>query len=238
MVPDAAAALLQLHARVDELGGTLFVSDCYRSPEVQGKARKKYERWLAAGKPSPRSAEYDKTTMKGAFVSRPGRSNHNAGRAVDLDHMHAAPDDVPRNEKLDWLWDVAIPLGWKPIIKSPREGQSEAWHFDFLGPWQVVRDRLDYGQTAMCGVLDHGGGEDLYDRAWERWVQAQIHRAGPDIGDVDGWFGRMTKAGADALGIEYLFAPKYTHHRVFLPAEREALEAALIALPSVGTSVA
>lgn len=234
LTPDAGEALYRLHARVSEEGGTLLVSDCYRSPEVQAKARKKYENWVAAGKPSPRTDAYDRKTMKGAFVSRSGRSNHNAGRAVDLAHMLAAPESVPRDKKLDWLWDIAIPIGWKPIIKSPREGQSEAWHFDFLGPWQVVRDRLDYGQTAMAGVLDHGGGVDLYARPWERWVQAQIHRVGPvDIGDIDGLFGSMTLAGIEELGLTSLFGPRYKHHRVFLPEERKVVEDALIALPDL-----
>ena len=236
LTPDAAEALYKLHLGVKEAGGELLVSDCYRSPEVQGKARKKYENWVAAGKPKRSSDEYDKATMKGAFVSRPGRSNHNAGRAVDVAHMLAAPDDVPRKEKLDWLWDIAIPIGWRPIIKSPREGQSEAWHFDFMGPWSIVRDRLDYGQTAMAGVLDSGGGKGLYARPWERWVQAQIHRVGAvDIGDIDGHLGKMTLVGIKALDLVSLFDPEYSHHRVFLPEEREAVEAALMALPTLHT---
>ena len=232
LVPEASLALFGLHARVSELGGTLLVTDSYRSAEVQGKARKKYETWVAAGKPSPRTADYDKKTMKGAFVSRPGRSNHNAGRAVDLAHMLAAPEDVPRNEKLDWLWEAAIPLGWRPIIKSPNESQSEAWHFDFWGELAHVRDRLDYGQSAMVGVLDIGKGKGLYDRLWERWVQAQLHRIGPDVGDVDGYLGKLTKAGIEELGLLDLFAPRYAIGRVFTPLERKAVEAALMALPS------
>ena len=218
MTPDAAAALLALSKACAAKGGSLLITDCFRSVAFQAKTRKRYENWLAAGKPSPRTAAYDKKTMKAAFVSRPGRSFHNSGRAVDIAHMLAAPDDVPRNEKLDWLWDVAKPLGWAPIIKDPREGQSEAWHFDFRGPWQGTFDRLGYGQGAMCGVLDLGLGEDVYPRAWERWVQAQIHRAGHDIGDVDGYWGRMTKAGAESLGVA-------------LDASREQIAAALMEAP-------
>jgi len=219
MTPDAAAALLALSKSCAENGGQLLISDCFRSVEFQAKTRKKYENWLAAGKPSRRSAEYDKKTMKGAFVSRPGRSFHNCGRAVDIAHMLAAPDDVPKDQKLDWLWDVAKPLGWAPIIKDPREGQSEAWHFDWRGPWQPVYERLGYAQTAMCGVLDLGLGEDVYARAWQRWVQAQIHRGGHDIGDVDGYWGKLTEAGAEALDIDLGLA-------------RDVLADALCALPS------
>jgi len=235
MAPDAAHALFLLHARVSELGGTLLITDAYRSADSQRKARQKYQNWLTAGKPARSSEAYDKQTMKSSFISRAGRSFHNAGRAVDIAHMLAAPDDVPKKEKLDWLWDAAIPLGWRPIIKSPREGQREAWHFDFMGPWLPVYERLGYAQAAMCAVLDLGLGKDLYDRPWERWVQAQIQRAGEDIGDVDGWFGKMTKAGAENLGIGHLFYARDERHGSFLPVERVALEKALVALPDAAT---
>lgn len=228
MTCDATGALLLLHKGVSELGGTLLITDAYRSAQVQRAARAKYETWLAAGKPSPRTDFYNKKTMKAAFVSRPGRSFHNAGRAIDIAHMYAAPESVPRDKKLDWLWDVAKPLGWRPIIKAPNESQSEAWHFDFMGPWASTYDRLGYGQAAMCAVLDLGHGIALYSRPWKRWVQAQIHRAGQDIGDVDGLWGKRTRGGAEALGVERLLG------------ERIALSEALCALitPPQPSSVA
>ena len=233
LVPEASAALFNLCESVRAQGGTLLVTDAYRSAEAQDKARKKYETWVAAGKPSPRTGAYDKKTMKAAFVSRPGRSNHNAGRAVDLAHMLAAPEDVPSGVKLDWLWALAIPLGWRPIIKDPREGQSEAWHFDFWGELAHIRDRLDYGQSAMAGVLDIGGGVGLYSRLWERWVQAQLHRIGPDVGDIDGYLGKRTRAGMEELGLP--FAPKSIWQEkrdYFTPAEKAVVEEGLLALPS------
>jgi hypothetical protein len=207
MTPDAAAALLELSEACLAKGGSLLITDCFRSVEFQAKTRKKYENWLAAGKPSASDPAYDSKTMKRAYVSRPGRSFHNSGRAVDIAHMLAAPEDVPKDQKLDWLWEVAKPIGWSPIIKDAREGQSEAWHFDFRGPWQSTFDRLGYAQGAMCAVLDLGLGEGIYERAWERWVQAQIHRCGNDIGDVDGYWGKLTKGGAEALGVD-LAAPR------------------------------
>ena len=195
LVQEAADALAALHDACAADGGTLRVSDCLRSIEDQAKARKKYENWLAAGKPSRGSSAFDAKTMKAAFVSRPGRSFHCTGRAVDLAHMQAAPDSVAQNLKLDWLWERAKPLGWRPIIKTADEGKSEAWHFDFLGPWAPVLDRIGYEQTAICGVLDLGLGEDVFARAEERWIQAQLHRVGQDVGDVDGYLGKNTYAG-------------------------------------------
>ncbi len=221
MTPDAAEALGRLQDAVAGGGGSLQVSDCFRSIADQKRARGKYENWLAAGKPSRKSSTYDKKTMKAAFVSRPGRSFHCTGRSVDLAHMRAAPDSVPRSQKLDWLWERAKPLGWRPIIKSPDEGKSEAWHFDYLGPWAPVLDRIGYAQTAICGVLDLGLGADVFARAEERWIQAQLHRAGQDVGDVDGYLGTKTKAGLATFGLS-------------LDGRREDLEKVLMALPSAG----
>lgn len=234
LAEDAANALHRLHQSVEAEGGTLLVTDCFRSPKTQARARKKYETWVAAGKPSPSSEAFKSYTMKAAFVAKPGRSNHNAGRAVDVAHLLAAPDSVPSSKKLDWLWDIAKPLGWTPVIKVANEGAREAWHFDFMGPWAVVKDRLGYEQAAMAGVLDLGLGADLYDRAWARWVQAQLHRAGSvDIGDIDGFLGRKTKEGAEALGIGNLFNPRYVRHGSFTPEERITLENALMGLADV-----
>ena len=195
LVPDAANALAALHDACAAGGGTLRVSDCFRSIADQKAARAKYDAWVAAGKPKRSSSAFNSKTMKAAFTSKPGRSFHCTGRSVDLDHMNAAPASVPRDQKLDWLWERAKPLGWRPIIKTANEGQSEAWHFDWMGEWLPVFERIGYNEAAMCGVLDLGLGADCFARAEERWVQAQLHRAGADVGTVDGYLGAKTKAG-------------------------------------------
>ena len=223
LVQEAADALAALHDACAADGGTLRVSDCLRTVADQAEARKKYENWLTAGKPKSSSSSFNSKTMKAAFVSRPGRSFHCTGRAVDLAHMQAAPDSVPQNLKLDWLWERAKPLGWRPIIKTADEGKSEAWHFDFLGPWAPVLDRIGYEQTAICGVLDLGLGEDVFARAEERWIQAQLHRVGQDVGDVDGYLGKMTRGGLAAVGLS-------------LDGDRAALLTALCEMPSAARS--
>lgn len=218
LTPDAAEALLLLHLAVAHDGGTLFVTDAYRNVAVQGAARQKYENWLAAGKPQPGTSAWNAASMKAAFVARPGKSFHSGARAVDLAHMAAAPADVPRALKLDWLWERARPLGFQPILKAPDEGAPEAWHFDLDGPWKATRDHLGYEQAAMCATLDIGEGEGLFALPWERWVQAQMWRAGVDLGDVDGHWGGRTHDAARHLGL-------------LLDAPKEALGAALAALP-------
>ena len=199
MVPDAAEALWLLHEACE---GRLGISDCLRSVDKQAQTRKKYERWLAAGKPT--GAAFNSKTMKAAFVARPGRSFHCGGRAIDVDHMAAAPEEVPRSLKLDWLWEQAIPLGWRPVIRAAKEGAKEAWHFDYMGEWSDTYDRIGYEQTAICTVLDLGIGKGVFSRPWERWVQAQLHRLGQDVGDVDGYLGKRSLAGLAALNLDKL----------------------------------
>lgn len=218
LTPDAAEALLQLHLAVQQDGGTLFVTDAYRDVAVQSAARRKYDNWRAAGKPKPGAAGWNATTMKAAFVALPGRSFHSSARAVDLAHLEAAPASVPRGQRLDWLWERAIPLGFAPIIKSADEGASESWHFDYRGPWASVFDTLGYEQAAMCATLDIGEGSNLFTKAWERWVQAQLWRAGVNLGAIDGAWGAKTARAAALVGLR-------------LDAPRDALAAALMALP-------
>lgn len=194
MVPvDVAKALLAADKVIAIARGDFRILDLVRNVSQQAKGRKKYETWLAAGKPKQSSSRWDSGIMKDAYIARPGRSMHNAGRAMDVDlsslNFVGDPD-----KQLDTLWGIIEPLGWDPIIKRPDEGASEAWHFDFWGPWQGTYDLLGYEQAAMCAVLDLGHVE-LFDRGVQRAIQAHLHRAGHDVGDVDGWIGSKTMRG-------------------------------------------
>jgi hypothetical protein len=200
LVPqDVADALFALHNAVANAGGDFRVTEARRDVSVQAAARKKYENWLAAGKPT--GSAYDPNTMKNAYVSRPGKSWHNGARAIDVHIQVLRFPGVPTNQQLDQLWKHAKRVGWRPIIKSPDESASEAWHFDYMGPWAHVFDLLGYEQAAMCAALDIGVGDGVYDRARARALQAQIHRCGVNIGDVDGYTGKRTKRGLAALGL-------------------------------------
>jgi hypothetical protein len=121
--------------------------------------------------------------MKNAFVALPGRSGHNAGRSIDVHLSELKFPGVPANRQLDRLWDIAVPLGWTPVIKSADEGAKEAWHFDFVGELAGVKSRLGYEQWALCGALLVGHG-DL--QGFPAVTQALLCRAGFDIGKIDG----------------------------------------------------
>jgi hypothetical protein len=137
--------------------------------------------------------------MKNAFVALPGRSGHNAGRSIDVHLSELRFPGVPANQQLDKLWEIAIPLGWKPVIKTADEGAKEAWHFDFWGELTGVLNRLGYEQAALCGALLVGHG-DL--QGFPAVTQALLCRAGFDIGKIDGAIGPKSIAAlASALRI-------------------------------------
>lgn len=198
--PDTVAALVALHNAVLDAGGDFRVTELFRPREVQVAARTKYDRWVAAGKPSPSSPAFNPNTMKAAFVARPGFSNHEAGRAIDVDLASLKFPNVTADKQLDRLWELARPLGWRPIIKAPTEGASESWHFDYLGEWAPVYDRLgDYAAAAMCGCLDLG--IEGYGNDAARAIQANLQRAGYDIGEIDGVVGAKTERALAAAGL-------------------------------------
>jgi hypothetical protein len=224
--PDTAAALLLLHEGVTAAGGDLRITECHRDVAVQVAARAKYDRWVAAGKPKPGTAGFDSKTMKADYVAVPGKSNHNAGRAIDVHVAALHFPNTPANQQLDKLWSIAMPIGWTPIIKEANEGASEAWHFDYWGELAGVYTRLGYEQAALCGALLVGHAGEF--QTYPRLIQALICRAGFNIGEIDGVLGPRTRAvGAVALNMtEVDFAARLLGQDVTLVGRLASLPAA------------
>lgn len=199
MTPDAAKGLLTLHQAVMAAGGDFRVTDCFRSIQTQQDAHQRYQNWLAADRPAVGSSRWDAKTMKNAFVAMPGRSFHNSGRSIDVHIAALRFPGVPADKQLDKLWDLSRPLGWEPIIANPDERASESWHFDFLGCWKPVKVRAGYESTAVAAAADVGNGEK--DEGWRR-IQGQLHRAGYDVGAVDGLLGGKTRGALAASGFK------------------------------------
>lgn len=197
MTPDAALGLLELHNAVLDAGGDFRVTDCFRSIQTQEDAHNRYLNWVAAGKPAVGSPGWNAKTMKNAFVAKPGRSFHNSGRSIDVHIAALRFPGLPADKQLDKLWELARPLGWHPIIANPDEKASESWHFDYLGCWKVVKERVGYESTAVAAAADVGNGEK--DEGW-RQVQGGLHRAGYNVGTVDGVVGSKTKGALAASG--------------------------------------
>ncbi|MDO8659560.1 MAG: M15 family metallopeptidase [Candidatus Parcubacteria bacterium] len=184
--PDFREALLTLDSAVRLAGGNLFVTDLLRDWKTQAKARQDY---MDGKKP---------------FVAQPGASFHGAGRAVDLDIQGL---NFP-GAKQDWLkklWELAIPLGFRPVIESPDMSKSEAWHLDFPGIWSPAMDYLSYDQVAIAANLDAGQwnpDEDIT-KIKKMFIQAQlIRRRHYEIGKIDGQIGKKTMSVLHSLDFQ------------------------------------
>lgn len=236
LTPDAAEALLRLHHEVLARGGDLRITSAYRSIEVQQQARAKFLAWLNAGSPPTSSPAFNAKTMKPVFVAAPGSSFHNAGRSIDIDVASLRFSGVAKDKQLDVFWEIAKPIGWRPVLRQPVEGAAESWHFDFMGPWLPVYERLSslrgsdgkaYAMAAAAACADIGEYGQLA-RPLERVVQAQLHRAGFNPGTIDGYLGAKT---TEALRLAAELNPD-----LMLDMAPAALIAKLMLLPDSATT--
>lgn len=219
-VAEAAIALKKLNDACLAAGGDYRVTELHRDIGVQALARAKYDRWVAAGRPKPGTSGFNSKTMKAAYVATPGRSGHNAGRSQDNDTGKLVFPGVAADKQLDKLWEIAIPLGWRPVIKEAKEGASESWHLDYPGELAGVMARDGYQQWAVCGALLVGHSDfDDFDAV----VQACLCRAGFSIGKIDGDPGPKTNGALESV---------ITGGVARMKARDESLFADLLALPA------
>lgn len=211
--PGMADALVNIDAGMKARGSAgLRLTEVRRSWVYQAAERTKYDNWVAAGRPEPGTRAWRADIMRTTFVAKVGESNHLWGGAFDIDAYALDFPNVPDDAQLGVFWDIAEDFGVRPIIAHPDRSQSECWHFDRLGPLQVVYDlfraasrenaayRQAYALTAFVGCVLTGsyvGHGKL-----ERLVQARLLLAGEFIGACDGQIGPRTIAGLKAVGIE------------------------------------
>lgn len=187
--PDMEAVLRAVTSQVAERGGRLFLSDLFRSYDMQLQSHMDF----VNGK-------------KKAFSPPPGGSLHEAGRALDLDL-----DSL--GMKLAEFWELARPHGLLPIIDKPAPGVSESWHFDCRGSHQIVYDYYSAGNatnfkpyTAMAAsaILAIGVPVDRFGpNQTAAAIQSALIRLGQDPGDMDGSIGVQTRTALDTAGVPF-----------------------------------
>lgn len=127
-----------------------------------------------------------------------------AGREV---HFALRRSDKNEQEALNAAWACAVPLGFTPCDRWPRVTDT-AHVFYFLGTWQSLNDRLlgegrgHLAWPSVCAAAQVDVGAWKGDKAEERFVQAQLHRMGRNVGPVDGVIGPRTTAGVETLGMK------------------------------------
>jgi D-alanyl-D-alanine carboxypeptidase len=185
--PDTRKAVLAIKAELETAGVNLFLSDMFRSHDMQLQA-------------------HIENAKKGVFSPLPGGSMHEAGRAMDLDL-----DALLLGGKLTLadFWKIAGSHGFFPIVSKPDSGLKEAWHFDCRGSHGKVRQYyLDgkgnakmkpYTAMAASGILAIGVQVDQFQDQKAAAIQSALIRLDHDPGAIDGSIGNKTrKALADA----------------------------------------
>jgi len=111
-----------------------------------------------------------------------------------------------KERELALLWGLAIPCGFTPWDRYPMP-TSTAGLMHYLGPWQVLYDHLlslgrgeeAWPSLASACQVDAGTWEGP--KALERFIQAQLHRNGINVGPIDGMMGEVTTEGLKRTGL-------------------------------------
>jgi hypothetical protein len=186
--PDMYRAIMSLQRDLESSGGKLFLSDLFRSYDMQFQAHLDYE----SGK-------------KGAYSPPPGGSMHEAGRAFDLD---LSSIKIPLAD----FWKLAEKNGVFPIITKPDSAMKEAWHFDCRGSHGAVYEYYKNGDgtnlkpyeaMAKSAILELGIPIDLYaGKETTACIQSGLIRLGYKIGSMDGILGKNSYAALEAAGVK------------------------------------
>ncbi len=172
LVRPAAEALRQVFEDVVREGGTLYISDMFRSAAQQQRA---HEDW--------------KSGRKTAFSPPSCNSVHEAGRAIDIDAFDTGIGHARMRAILNRH-------GWVHIVDSLTG--PECWHYEFREPrWEAYKGEHGYAAMARAMKEEIGNtvGLDRAERAKGdvQWLQAALNRLlGLDL-EVDGLYGEGTR---------------------------------------------
>jgi hypothetical protein len=188
--PDMRRAALNLRADLAALGVELFLSDMFRSFDMQLQA-------------------HIENAKRGVFSPRPGGSLHEAGRAFDLDLDALLAHNIL---KLADFWEIARARGVVPIISEPKPSTSEAWHFECRGSHALVRQYYSGGKggqqlkpyqaMAASAILAIGVKVERFQNQKAAAIQSALIRLGHELGPLDGSIGQKTRNALTAAGIQ------------------------------------
>jgi hypothetical protein len=186
--PDTKAALFAIRAELERGGGQLYLSDLFRSYDMQLQAHLDFT-----------------SGRKTAFSPPPGGSLHEAGRACDL-----SLEDL--KVTLKEFWVIAGKAGVVPIIAEPKAGTSESWHFECRGSHQQIYEYYKAGQgtnfdkpykaMAASAILAVGIQVDRFKGKLDgAYVQSALIRLGKTVGNMDGDLGPRSRDAIAELGL-------------------------------------
>ena len=188
--PDTRRAVLNLRMDLAGRGVELFLSDMFRSFDMQLQA-------------------HIENAKKGVFSPRPGGSLHESGRAFDLDLTALLAGNIL---KLADFWEIARGRGVVPIISEPKPNKSEAWHFECRGSHSLVREYYlagkggqnmkPYQAMAASSILAIGVKVERFQNQKAAAIQSALIRLGHDLGPLDGGIGQKTRNALAAAGIQ------------------------------------
>jgi len=186
LVVGAAETLNLMEQDVLAAGGNLYLSDAFRTHDMQLQAHLDYV-----------------NKKKKSYSPLPGSSFHEAGRAIDIDVGNLGIS-------LAEFWEIAGRYGWSPIIEGPNPRASECWHFDYREFWDIIVKYAGYKIAAKLAIMDI----DIdCDPIWI--IQGHLAIQKIYEGKIDGLYGPLTEKAIlsfkhnNGLTIDTSYDPKF-----------------------------
>ena len=130
LVDGAARTLYLMERDVLAAGGNLYLSDAFRTYDMQLQAHLDYM-----------------NKKKKSYSPPPGSSFHEAGRAIDIDVGNLGIS-------LAEFWEIAERHGWNPIIERPNPRKRECWHFEYREFWDIIVNYAGYKIATKLAIMD------------------------------------------------------------------------------------
>ncbi len=172
--PDTKEAIIALNQAVHSEQGEFYLSDGFRSDEVQLRAHLDW-----------------KSGAKKAYSPPPGSSWHEAARAIDYEVKIMCKTI---NGGFLKFYDIASSIGWHFIIPTVDPNLSEAWHIEFRSDrFQELKNTIGYKQAVQAAIRDIGfhPDEDETDDVVEM-IQEMLLALDYSVGLIDGIIGKRT----------------------------------------------